>query len=167
MKRQDRTCELIQTQEFCCLEASARAYAYTLVRDNLKAEEFAQEALFRLFIARTKGRDIPNIAAWIKVVVLNLAKKDYRMKKKRTEHYSRYSLSFADNAVRHPLEIIISQEDVDNQKKKLENAPPGTTETVRHRFLNSMSIEETARALGASKDTIKYRTLKGKKLLEE
>jgi RNA polymerase sigma-70 factor (sigma-E family) len=130
------------------LEPTVRL-AFVVTGDLGLAEELAQEAFVRTWRAWGRLRDPDAAAAYIRKTVLNLARSSLRRRALAARQWRRGDGPCEGDPTAR-LEVI----------RVLQQLPPRQRACVALRYYEDLSEEETARALGVSRGTVKSQTHK-------
>lgn len=127
-----------------------RRTAYLLCGDWDLASDLVQEALVRVYVAWPRIERKGGLTAYARRCVVNLAH-DHRRRRSSTERPSE----------QHALDRVVEDRDVTTSEAllaALRGLPPRQRACVVLRFLEDLSVEETARVLRCSPGTVKSQT---------
>jgi RNA polymerase sigma-70 factor (sigma-E family) len=131
--------------------ASLYRTAYLLVGDHGLAEDLAQTALTRTYAAWGKVRDVEAAPGYARTVLVNTATEWFRKRSWRRELPSE---RMPDRPEAHPVDPTTRPTVV----KALERLAPRQRAVVVLRYVEDLSVADTARALGCSQGTVKSQT---------
>jgi RNA polymerase sigma-70 factor (ECF subfamily) len=127
----------------------------TQLAEDLTAETFLR-ALRSLHTYQWKGKDF---GAWLTVIARNLTNDHYKARRTRTE-FSSDSLPERADPGRGPEDDILASLSNDELMEAVASLPIDQRDCVLMRFVQEMSIAETAQALGRSEGAIKQLQLR-------
>lgn len=133
-------------------QGSLRRTAYLVCGDWDLASDLVQEALVRVYVAWPRIDRQGGLHAYARRCVVNLAIDHGRRRSSRerpTEHAAMDRASGTDDHGIPAREALVSA---------LRELPPRQRACVALRFLEDLSVTETARALGCSEGTVKSQT---------
>lgn len=150
---------------------SLHRYAYRLLGNEADAEDAVQDALLAAFKHLKQFRGEAQLSTWLTAIVLNCAKMQLR-KRSRHIHVS------LDSPVGEEQESPLSDTLVDHRpnpeeqchkakmKARLMKSAAGLSPTLRRtfhlRFVDHLSIDETARVLGVPTGTVKAQSARAR-----
>lgn len=116
------------------------------------AEDTAQEALARAVVAGRRGRGIDNVAAWVRVVALNLLRNRWRSLGRERRAVRRVGSDLAVHAAtaRGP-----DAADVMDLERAVAELPVRQREAVALHYLLDLDVATTASAMGVTDGTVK------------
>lgn len=120
-------------------------YAYLLVGDRGHAEDLLQEALTRTFMRWNRLRDPANAEAYTRRVLTNTATNWFRRK------------GWSERP-RGDLPTVAQSDDATTRmwlRAEIRKLPPRQRAVLVLRYLEDLSLSETARVLGCSEGTVK------------
>jgi RNA polymerase sigma-70 factor (sigma-E family) len=126
--------------------------ATLLTGDKHDGEDLLQSALLKLALNWTRAKDNPD--AYARQIVINLARDRGRRMKRRPERIGE---------VPERPSAAVDEDPMGNRDAlltALRALPPRQRETVVLRFLDDLSVTETATVLGCSEGTVKSNTSK-------
>lgn len=125
--------------------------AYLLCGDPHQAEDIVQTALAKAYVAWRRMRDVTEVDAYVRTIVVNAFRDDVRRAWRRHE---RSGLDGFDRS--HDAGIAV--EEADALWTALRALPTGQRKVVVLRHYWGLSVEETAADLGISPGTVKSQT---------
>ena len=150
--------------------------AYRLLGNTADAEDAVQDALLAAHTHLNQFRGEAQISSWLRTIVINCA----RMQLRKRSRYKHFSL---DSRIREDQEYSVSDILVDerpspedayhNSKlsarllKSAARLSPTLRRTFHLRFIDHLSIQETAIILGVPTGTVKARTSRARAKLVE
>ena len=151
-------------------------YAYRLLGNKPDAEDAVQDALLAAHKHLNQFRGEAQLSTWLTTIVINCAK----MQLRKRSHYIHVSL---DSRIGEEQEYPLSDNLVDHRPnpedechrstlnarlmKSAAQLSPTLRKTFRLRFVDHLSIGETARVLGVPTGTVKARTARAKAKLQK
>jgi RNA polymerase sigma-70 factor (ECF subfamily) len=151
-------------------------YAYRLLGNKPDAEDAVQEALLAAHKHLNQFRGEAQLSTWLTTIVINCAK----MQLRRRSRYIHVSL---DSRIGEQQESPLSDNLVDHRPnpedechrstlnarlmKSAAQLPPTLRKTFHLRFVDHLSIDETARVLGVPTGTVKAQTARAKAKLKK
>lgn len=145
--------------------------AFLLVGDRGYAEDLLQTALLRTALKWRRARDHPE--AYVRQVLVNLARDRWRRLKRRAAEQSMDAVASAPASYRDHADAVVDREVF---LRALGELPGRQREVVVLRFFCDLSVADTAQAMRASEGTVKsytsralaqLRQLLGKDLINE
>lgn len=135
--------------------------AYLLCGDWHRAEDLAQQALARLYVAwpRVAGRGGED--AYLRRVLVNTVRDDWRWRRRRPEHLVD---RLPDEEASRSGDAVA---DRDELRLALAALPLGQRKVVVLRYWLDLSVEEVARDLGVGTGTVKSQSARGLARLRE
>ena len=141
--------------------ASIRRLSRALIKDRTLADDVAQEAFLSVARAqsgRTSSTPIESRSAWLRTIVLNVARSMGRSKVRRAHR---------ESAVARP-EVIPSTASILEREEARRTLVEGVLaleepyrSTLILRYLEELSLGEVAQRLGVSKETVRTRSRRG------
>jgi RNA polymerase sigma-70 factor, ECF subfamily len=151
-------------------------YAYRLLGNKADAEDAVQDALLAAFRHLNQFRGDAQLSTWLTTIVINCA----RMHLRKRSRYTHVSLdSRIGEEQKHPLSDILvdgrpNPEGECNRStlnarlmKSAAQLSPILRKTFHLRFVDHLSVCETARVLGVPIGTVKARTARAKAKLQK
>src|SRR5271166_5158586 len=151
-------------------------YAYTLLGDKADAEDAVQDALLAAFKHLNQFRGEAQLSTWLTAIVINCA----RMHLRKRSRYIHVSL---DSRIGEEREYPLSDTLVDHRPnpedechtstlntrlmKSAAQLSPTLRRTFHLRFVDHLSIDETARVLGVPTGTVKAQTARARAKLRK
>jgi RNA polymerase sigma-70 factor (ECF subfamily) len=151
-------------------------YAYKLLGNRPDAEDAVQDALVAAFEHLNQFRGDAQLSTWLTAIVINCA----RMQLRKRSRYTHVSL---DSRIGEDQEYPLSDTLVDHQPnpedeyhtstlntrlmKSAAQLSPALRRTFHLRFVDHLSIGETARVLGVPIGTVKAHTARARAKLRE
>jgi len=126
--------------------------AYLLCGDRGHAEDLVQTALMRTARQWRKAREQPD--AYARRVLVNLAKDRWRLLGRRPAETA-YDPVHADRASEPEYDALLDRHALLGEVQRL---APGQRAVLVLRYLDDLSVEETAEVLGCSSGTVKSQT---------
>jgi RNA polymerase sigma-70 factor (ECF subfamily) len=158
-----------------CLPSLYR-YAYRLLGNKTDAEDAVQDALLAAFKHLNQFRGDARLSTWLTTIVINCA----RMHLRKRSRYIHVSL---DSRIGEDQEYPLSDTLVDHRPNsedachrstlnaRLMKSAAGLSPTLRRtfhlRFVDHLSVDETARVLGVPIGTVKAQTARAKAKLRK
>jgi RNA polymerase sigma-70 factor (ECF subfamily) len=151
-------------------------YAYRLLGNKPDAEDAVQDALLAAYKHLNQFRGEAQLSTWLTTIVINCAKMQLR-KRSRYPHVSLDSRIGEDQE--HPLSDILvdhrpNPEDECHRStlnarlmKSAAQLSPTLRRTFHLRFVNHLSVDETACVLGVPIGTVKAQTARAKAKLQK
>jgi RNA polymerase sigma-70 factor (ECF subfamily) len=158
-----------------CLPA-LRRYAYRLLGNQTDAEEAVQDALLAAYKHLNQFRGDAQLSTWLTTIVINCARMHLR---KRSRHIHVSLDSRIGEEQEYPLSDILvdhrpNPEDECHRStlkarlmKSAAHLSPTLRRTFHLRFVDHLSIGETARVLGVPTGTVKAQTARAKAKLQK
>lgn len=155
---------------------SLHRYAYRLLGNKADAEDAVQDALLAAYKHLNQFRGDAQLSTWLTTIVINCAKMQLR-KRSRYTHLSLDSPIGEDQE--HPLSDILvdhrpNPEDACHRStlnvrmmKSVARLSPTLRRTFHLRFVDLLSVGETARVLGIPIGTVKAQTARAKAKLKK
>ncbi len=128
-------------------------YLFYKIGDNVIAEDLASEVFARLLRANNPGSlDVADGAAWLFKTAHNLAIDHIRSQQTRQAEILDETLPSSDISLEKTVE-----QNLDSQAlyQAIKTLPDDHAEVIILRFINNMSIADSAQAMGRSQDAIK------------
>lgn len=142
---------------------------YGMTGDYHEALDLTEEAFIRAMRAYPRFRGDSDPFTWLYRIGVNVLKKRHRKRARRAElwdaHFESDPPATADP--RTPEHSAIATERAAAVRAAIAELPLVFAETVTLRYIDEMSYEEIARAVGCSIGTVKSRLARGKSLLAE
>lgn len=129
--------------------------AFVMTSDAQLAEDLAQEAFVRTWRAWGRIRDPEAAAGYVRATVMNLARSSLRRRLVEAKYRLRREPDREPDESTLRIDLI----------RALQDLPPRQRACIALRYLDDLSEEDTARALGVSVGTVKSQTHKGLKRL--
>ena len=158
-----------------CLPSLYR-YAYRLLGNKTDAEDAVQDALLAAYKHLNQFRGEAQLSTWLTTIVINCA----RMHLRKRSRYTHVSL---DSRIGEDQEYRLSDTLVDHRPnpedechrstlnarlmKSAAQLSPTLRRTFHLRFVNHLSVGETARVLGVPTGTVKAQTARAKAKLQK
>ena len=158
-----------------CLPSLYR-YAYKLLGNQTDAEDAVQDALLAAYKHLNQFRGDAQLSTWLTTIVINCARMQLRKR-------SRYTLVSLDSRIGEEQEYSLSDTLVDHRPnpedecyrsglntRLMESAArlsPTLQKTFHLRFVDHLSVGETARVLGVPIGTVKAQTARAKAKLRK
>ncbi len=140
---------------------SVYRFIYYRTRSQALAEDLASETFFRALRSmnnfRWQGRDF---GAWLMTIARNLCTDHFKAGKTRLE-YATEDMSLHDDVTEGPETLVLSQLTNATLLACLQQLPKEQQECLIMRFLQSMSIADTAKVLGRTEGAVKQLQLRG------
>jgi RNA polymerase sigma-70 factor (sigma-E family) len=134
--------------------AVVRRTAYLLCGDWHRAEDLAQTALARLYVAWPRLHRDGQVDAYVRKIVVRAAIDESRRWFRRRETVM--------DVVPDVLPAAVpGMDDVIDVRRALAELPPGQRATVILRYWEDLPVAETAELLGCSEGTVKSQAAKG------
>ncbi len=135
-------------------------FVYYRVSSQALAEDLASETFFRALRSITsfqwQGKDF---GAWLMTIARNIVVDHYKSARSRLESPTS-ELADRQETAANPEEHVVESLTHDLLRSKLAELPAEQQECLVLRFLNSMSIAETAKVLGRSEGAVKQLQLR-------
>ena len=142
-------------------QASVYRFLYYRTRSQALAEDLTSETFFRALRSmnnfRWQGKDF---GAWLMTIARNLCTDHYKAGRTRLEMTTE-DMTPHDDATEGPEESVLASLTNEVLLKALGALPPEQKDCLIMRFLQGMSIAETAQVLGRSDGAIKQLQLRG------
>ena len=140
---------------------SVYRFIYYRTRSQTLAEDLASETFFRALRSmnnfRWQGRDF---GAWLMTIARNLCSDHFKAGKTRLEQTTE-DMSLHDDITDGPETLVLAQLTNDALLTALQQLPKEQQECLIMRFLQSMSIADTAKVLGRTEGAVKQLQLSG------
>jgi RNA polymerase sigma-70 factor (ECF subfamily) len=140
---------------------SVYRFIYYRTRSQTLAEDLASETFFRALRSmnnfRWQGRDF---GAWLMTIARNLCSDHFKAGKTRLE-YATEDMSLHDDVTEGPETTVLAQLTNEVLLTSLQQLPKEQQECLIMRFLQGMSIADTAKVLGRTEGAIKQLQLRG------
>ena len=140
---------------------------YGLTGNYHDALDLTEEAFIRAMKAYPRFRGDAEPFTWLYRIALNVLKKRHRKSARRAElwqdHQDREPAPTAD--VRTAERAILEEERAALVRQAIAELPPAFREAITLRYIDEMSYEGIADAIGCSIGTVKSRIARGKSLL--
>lgn len=140
---------------------SVYRFIYYRTRSQTLAEDLASETFFRALRSmnnfRWQGRDF---GAWLMTIARNLCSDHFKAGKTRLEQTTE-DMSLHDDVTDGPETLVLAQLTNDALLGALQQLPKEQQECLVMRFLQSMSISDTAKVLGRTEGAVKQLQLRG------
>jgi RNA polymerase sigma-70 factor (sigma-E family) len=135
--------------------------AFLLVGDRGDAEDLLQTALLRTALRWRKARDHPE--AYARQVLVNLARDRWRHSRRRVAEQA-LNPTLADPAHRDHSNAVVNQLTI---QEALAVLPQRLREVIVLRFLDDLSVADTALAMRTSQGTVKSQTSRALRQLRQ
>ncbi|MDP3891672.1 sigma-70 family RNA polymerase sigma factor [Nocardioides sp.] len=136
-------------------------FLYYRTRSTSLAEDLASETFFRALRSmnnfRWQGKDF---GAWLMTIARNLTTDHYKAGRTRLEQTTE-DMGAHDDATEGPESAVLASLTNEVLLTALKSLPPEQQECIVMRFLQGMSIAETAAVLGRSDGAVKQLQLRG------
>ena len=142
------------TNFFVSRSDAMRRTAYLLCGDWHRAEDLAQTALAKLYVAWPRLHRDGQVDAYVRQIVVHAAIDDSRRWFRRRET----AMGAVPDIAPAPMPGVDDAIDV---RRALAALPPGQRATVILRYWEDLPIAETAQLLGCSEGTVKSQAAKG------
>jgi RNA polymerase sigma-70 factor (ECF subfamily) len=140
---------------------SVYRFIYYRTRSQTLAEDLASETFFRALRSmnnfRWQGRDF---GAWLMTIARNLCSDHFKAGKTRLEQTTE-DMSLHDDVTDGPETLVLAQLTNDALLSALQELPKEQQDCLVMRFLQSMSIADTAKVLGRTEGAVKQLQLRG------
>jgi RNA polymerase sigma-70 factor, ECF subfamily len=137
--------------------------AYSMLGERSRAEDAAQETLFRAWKALPNFRGGSSLSTWLYTIARNCSLTAiHRSGGKRTSSLEESGVRAAAESTRH-----ISQAPLPDIERMVAELPDECRSAVMLFYMQEKSYEETAQALGIPLGTLKTRLHRARKLLAE
>jgi RNA polymerase sigma-70 factor (ECF subfamily) len=140
---------------------SVYRFIYYRTRSQTLAEDLASETFFRALRSmnnfRWQGRDF---GAWLMTIARNLCSDHFKAGKTRLEQTTE-DMSLHDDVTDGPETLVLAQLTNNALLGALQQLPKEQQECLVMRFLQSMSIADTAKVLGRTEGAVKQLQLRG------
>ena len=152
-----------------------RNYIWGFIRDVHRAEDLVQEAFLRVHRNRHSYRRIAKFSTWLYTIAGNLARSEYRKRKRRNIVSSLQSVSRDDEEYDMPIpdetmspgRIAESTFQAEEISRAFEQVPEPFREVVVLRDVQELSYEEIAQITALPMGTVKSRINRGRRKLQE
>ena len=142
-------------------QTSVYRFLYYRTRSQTLAEDLASETFFRALRSmnsfRWQGKDF---GAWLMTIARNLTADHYKAGRTRLE-YATEDMGAHDSATEGPESSVLASLTNDALLSALKELPKEQQECLIMRFLQGLSIAETAQVLGRSDGAVKQLQLRG------
>jgi len=141
---------------------SLRAFAISLTRDALQAEDLVQETVLRAISKQEQFVAGTNLQAWLFTILRNQFCSDHRKSWREIED--------ADGSYAASMIALPDQEDrimIHDLEAALQKLPEGQREAILLVGADGLSYEEAAQALGCAVGTVKSRVNRARNSLAE
>jgi RNA polymerase sigma-70 factor (ECF subfamily) len=140
---------------------SVYRFVYYRTRSQTLAEDLASETFFRALRSmnnfRWQGKDF---GAWLMTIARNLTTDHFKAGRTRLEQTTE-DMGVHDDATEGPETAVLAALTNETLLRSLTELPKEQQECLIMRFLQSMSIAETAQVLGRSEGAVKQLQLRG------
>ena len=151
-----------------------RNYIWGFIRDVHRAEDLVQEAFVRVHRNRHSYRRIAKFSTWLYTIAGNLARSEYRKRKRRSIVSSLQSVSRDDEEYDMPIpDESMSSGRLSNRtfqaeeiRRAFEQVPDPFREVVVLRDVQELSYEEIAQITALPMGTVKSRINRGRRKLQ-
>lgn len=141
--------------------------AYLVTRNAADAEDAAQEALLKAWLALGRFRTEAPLRPWLLRIAVNEAHNRRRGERRREELVLRAAAASSGEAAPSPEEAALAAERRRSLLDALERLPPPARLVLGLRYLLDLPEEEVAAALGVRRGTVKSRTARALERLRE
>lgn len=131
-----------------------RRIAWLMLGDHATAEDVAQEAMIIAWDRARKADENTRLGVWLIGIAVNLCRVEQR-KKARRRRRETVAATMRESEVGHPAE---QHDEARRIREAVRKLGPELREVVALRYLQQMSVTETATALGIPEGTVKSRT---------
>ena len=142
-------------------QPSVHRFLYYRTRSNTLAEDLTSETFFRALRSMTgfrwQGKDF---GAWLMTIARNLATDHFKAGRTRLEH-STEDMGLHDDATEGPEDVVLAGLTNEILGQALQQLPDEQRDCLIMRFLQGMSIAETAAVLDRSDGAVKQLQLRG------
>lgn len=149
-----------------CYWAPAYRVALGICADSATAEDVAHEGLVRALQGIESFRDDAPLRPWVLRIVANLARNERRASARRDERERAVARSERDRS-QEPAAHAALREEASYVRGLLTQLPPQLRETLSLRYLDELSLNEVASALGCPAGTVSSRIRRGLARLRE
>jgi len=136
-------------------------FIYYRTRSQTLAEDLSSETFFRALRSmnnfRWQGKDF---GAWLMTIARNLTTDHFKAGRTRLEHATE-DMSLHDDTTEGPETTVLAAITNETLLTSLQRLPKEQQECLIMRFLQGMSIAETAQVLGRSEGAVKQLQLRG------
>ena len=142
--------------------------AYVITRNAADAEEAAQDAFLKAWLALGRFRSSRPFRPWLLSIVANEARNRRRSASRRARLSLRAQVAHGSgDAAPSPEDLAVAAEERTRLLEALERLPDDSRLVLTCRYLLDLSEEETAAALGVRRGTVKSRTSRALERLKE
>ena len=163
-------CRNGDTEAFSGIIEAYKNPLYTLifkwVGQKEGAEEILQEVFLKAFRQFKNFRGESKFSTWLFQIAINRCRDFYRSARVKREEALNPDLPLVDSKPKED-ELLHTRREISRLRGALEDLPPIYREALALRYLNEMSIEEIAGALGEGLSNIKMRISRGLMKLRE
>ena len=136
--------------------------AWRFCRDEMAAEDMAQEAFVRAFRALHTFRGDSTFSTWLTAIAMNVYRSALRDRPPLAVSVEGAALRADD---RDPLEHLTTRERLLAVRQMVMTLPPRYRDPIVLYYFQDMNVVETARILGIPEGTLKARLHRGKDFL--
>jgi RNA polymerase sigma-70 factor (ECF subfamily) len=142
---------------------------YGLTGDYHDALDLTEEAFISAMRAYPRFRGDADPFTWLYRIAVNVFKKRYKKYARRSELWREHQEREPTTAVdrRTPERAVLAEERAGLVREAIAELPTVFREAITLRYIDEMSYEAIAAALGCSVGTVKSRIARGKALLAE
>jgi RNA polymerase sigma-70 factor (ECF subfamily) len=154
-------------------EDRLKHFLYGFLKDGRRSEDLTQETFLRVYRNRHAYTRIASFSTWIHTIAGNLARSEYR-KRKRRKTYSLYGQGSDGDEYERPLPDLRYAADRDAERstqrtrirQALNQLTPAFREVVVLRDVQHLRYDEIAELTGLPLGTVKSRINRGRKKLQ-
>lgn len=128
------------------------------------AEDTTQEVFLRAYRSLDSFRTDGSFGAWIRGIALNQVRTHYARFARRRERESPYEYDSADDS-HGPEDRVADDAEREAIRNAVEELKPSIRAVVQRYYFDEQSVEDIAEALGLSKENVKSRLHRGRKVL--
>lgn len=148
-------------------------YLFGYTRNRARSEDLTQETFLRVYRSRDSYRRIAKFSTWLYTIAGNLARSEYRRRKRTTmvsmhvrSNGATYEWEFPDDKP-GPEDSASSSLIFDHVQKALEQVPEDFREVVVLRDMQDLSYHEIETITGVPMGTVKSRIHRGRSMLQD
>ncbi len=140
---------------------------YGMTGDYHDALDLTEEAFIRAMTAYPRFRGDSDPFTWLYRIALNVFKKRYRREARRAQLWREHKENNPPVVVetRTPELEVVQEERARLVRQAIAELPAVNREAITLRYIDEMSYQEVAAALGCSLGTVKSRIARGKAML--
>ena len=137
--------------------------------DYHDALDLTEEAFIRAMRAYPRFRGDSDPFTWLYRIAINVLKKRYAKEKRRAELWQEHQDNEPPKLVETetPDANLLRKERAELVRRAIADLPMGNREAITLRYIDDMSYEDMAKAMGCSIGTVKSRIARGKAMLAE